>query len=248
MSGRVAMVTGGVGGIGTEICKSLHVAGCKVVSTFVPQEREAIPGWQAEMKEAGVEVGLYEVDVADFDACQAMLAKVAEEVGPVEILVNCAGITRDGTLKKMDAAQWNAVINVNLNSVFNMTRNVIDGMLERKFGRVINISSINGQKGQFGQTNYSAAKAGMHGFTMALAQETARKGITVNTVSPGYIGTKMVMAIDEAIRNQIIAQIPVGRLGKPEEIGRLVAFLAADDSGFITGANIPINGGQFTSF
>jgi acetoacetyl-CoA reductase len=173
-----------------------------------------------------------------------MFEKITKDIGPVDVLVNNAGITRDGMFKKMPLENWMNVININLNSVFNVSRQVIDGMLEKGWGRIINISSINGQKGQFGQTNYSAAKAGMHGFTKALAQETAAKGITVNTISPGYIGTDMVMAIDEEIRNQIIKGIPVGRLGKPEEIAKLVCYLASDDASFITGSNIAINGGQ----
>jgi acetoacetyl-CoA reductase len=170
--------------------------------------------------------------------------KLNADFGGVDVLVNNAGITKDGTFRKMVPDQWNAVLTVNLDSVFNVTKQFIDGMLNKSWGRVINISSINGQKGQFGQTNYSAAKAGMHGFSMALAQETAKKGITVNSISPGYIGTEMVMAIPEDVRNQIVAQIPVGRLGKPEEIAALVAFLASEDGAFITGANIAANGGQ----
>ncbi|MBF0308613.1 MAG: acetoacetyl-CoA reductase [Magnetococcales bacterium] len=249
MSGRVAVVTGGVGGIGTAICQSMAKAGFRVVATCAPFEAGKIAEeWAAARKAEGFDMPVYAVEVSDFEQCKATVAKIQAEVGPVEVLVNNAGITKDGTLKKMSWDQWNAVLNVNLDSVFNMSRNVVDGMLERGFGRIVNISSVNGQKGQFGQCNYSAAKAGMHGFTMALAQEVATKGITVNTVSPGYIGTQMVMAIEEEIRNKIIAQVPVRRLGKPEEIGRLVAFLAADESGYITGSNIAINGGLFMSF
>jgi acetoacetyl-CoA reductase len=187
-----------------------------------------------------------ECDVTSFDSCAAMAQKVQAEVGPVDIVVNNAGITKDGMFRKMSKENWSAVIATNLDSVYNVTKQFLDGMLERNYGRIINISSVNGQKGQFGQTNYSAAKAGMHGFTMALAQEVAKKGVTVNTVSPGYIGTEMVMAIKEEVRNQIISTIPVGRLGAPEEIGALVAFLASDKAGYITGANIAINGGLHT--
>ena len=183
-------------------------------------------------------------DVSNYESSLAMIAKVKAEVGAVSVLVNNAGITKDGTFKKMPLENWMDVLNINLNSVFNVTRHVIDDMLAAGWGRVINMSSINGQKGQFGQTNYSAAKAGMHGFTKALAQETAAKGITVNTISPGYIGTEMVMAIQQEVRDQIVAGIPVGRLGKPEEIAKLVSYLASEDAAFITGANIAINGGQ----
>lgn len=245
MSGRVALITGGVGGIGTEICRSMHQAGHRVVATYAAVEREAAQEWRQLRLAEKMDIPVYEVNVADFDSCQAMIGQVEKEVGPIDILVNAAGITRDATLRKMNLDQWNAVISVNLNSVFNMTRPVIDGMMNRQFGRIINISSINGQKGQFGQCNYSAAKAGMHGFTMAVAQETARKGVTVNTISPGYIATKMVTAVPEDILNKIVAQIPVGRLGKPEEIANVVVFLSSDLAGFVTGSNIDINGGQF---
>lgn len=245
MGKRIALVTGGVGGMGTEICRELARNGCTVIGTYIEMEREHAKVWLKERQDENITAAIFEVDGTQFDSCRNMIAQAEKEVGPIDILVNNAGITRDGTLKKMDSAQWLAVINTNLNSVFNMTRQVIDGMLERKFGRVINISSINGRKGQFGQTNYSAAKAGMHGFTMALAQETARKGITVNTVSPGYTATKMMLDIPKEILDSIVAQIPVGRLAKPEEIARVVSFLAADENGFITGANIDINGGQY---
>ncbi len=242
LNGKVALVTGGTGGIGSAICVKLAQAGCKVVSTYVDEAQAN--DWKAKMTAAGYDFGLVKCDVGSFDDCKAMGEKVNAEYGGVDILVNNAGITKDGTFRKMSGDQWNAVLTVNLDSVFNVTKQFIDGMLGKSWGRVINISSINGQKGQFGQTNYSAAKAGMHGFTMALAQETAKKGITVNSISPGYIGTEMVMAIAEEVRNQIIAQIPVGRLGKPEEIAALVGFLASEDGAFITGANIAANGGQ----
>lgn len=239
LNGKVALVTGGTGGIGTAICRKLAAAGAKVIATYIGDEAAA-KDWQAKMAADGVQADIVRCDVSSFEDCKAM----AEQIGAVDILVNNAGITKDGTFRKMSADQWNAVLTVNLDSVFNVTRQFVDGMMSKGFGRIINISSINGQKGQFGQTNYSAAKAGMHGFTMALAQETAKKGVTVNSVSPGYIGTEMVMAVPEDVRNQIIAQIPVGRLGKPEEIAALVTFLASDDAAFITGANIAANGGQ----
>ncbi len=242
LDGKIALITGGTGGIGKATCKRLTNMGARVVSTYLG-ENKAIE-MQAQMKEQGCNIAIYPCDVSDFDQCQALAASVQKDIGPVDILVNNAGITRDTTMKKMTAEQWQAVINNNLNSVFNVTRAFIESMLERQTGRVVNISSINGQKGQFGQANYSAAKAGIHGFTMALAQEVARKGVTVNTVSPGYIATEMVMAVPEDVRNQIIAQIPVGRLGKPEEIAALIGFLASEDAAFITGANLAANGGQ----
>jgi acetoacetyl-CoA reductase len=244
MSKRTALVTGGIGGIGTSICQQLAKDGYTVVANHIAAEADKAKTWLAEQRAAGYDMHIAEGDVASFESCATMAVKIKAEVGSIDILVNNAGITKDGTFKKMPLENWMAVLNVNLNSVFNVSKQFIDDMLEKSWGRVINISSINGQKGQFGQTNYSAAKAGMHGFTKALAQETAAKGITVNTISPGYIGTEMVMAVKEEIRNQIIAQIPVGRLGKPEEIARLVSYLASDDAAFITGANIAINGGQ----
>lgn len=244
MQGKVALVTGGVGGIGTAICQELAQRGCKVAANYLEGVDDGL-GWQAKQKELGFDFVVVPGNVADFDSSVAMVNAVAEKLGPVDILVNCAGITKDGTLKKMKKEQWYDVINVNLNSVFNVTKPVVDSMLDRgvKNGRIINISSVNGQKGQLGQTNYSAAKAGMHGFTMALAQEVAKKNITVNTVSPGYIATSMVMAIPEDVRAKIVATVPVGRLAEPSEIAHTVAFLADDRSGFITGANIAINGG-----
>ena len=244
MSKRIALITGGTGGIGTCICQQLANDGFTVVANHIAAETDKAKAWLAEQLAAGYDMHIAEGDVSNFDSCNAMIAKIKTDVGPVDVLVNNAGITKDGMFKKMPLENWMAVLNVNLNSVFNVTRQVIDDMLGKGWGRVINISSINGQKGQFGQTNYSAAKAGMHGFTKALAQETAAKGITVNTISPGYIGTEMVMAVQEDIRNQIIAGIPVGRLGKPEEIAKLVSYLASDDAAFITGSNVAINGGQ----
>jgi acetoacetyl-CoA reductase len=197
------------------------------------------------MKGKGHDFAALQVDVTDFDACQKAAAKIQADAGPVDILVNNAGITRDASFRKMGKADWDAVMRTNLDSVFNMTKPVCDGMMDRGWGRIINISSINGQKGAFGQTNYSSAKAGMHGFTKALALEVARKGVTVNTISPGYIATKMVLAVPkDVLDSKIIPQIPVGRLGKPEEIAELVAYLCLDEAGFMTGANIAINGGQ----
>ncbi len=239
---KIALVTGGTGGIGTAICTRLASAGARVATTYRNEEKAQT--WREEMKANGVDVAIFPCDVSDFDACQALAQQINGELGPVDILVNNAGITRDTTLRKMSADQWRQVLSSNLDSVFNVTRPLIDHMADRGWGRVINISSINGQKGQFGQTNYSAAKAGIHGFTMALAQEVARKGVTVNTISPGYIATEMVMAVPEDVRNKIIAQIPVGRLGKPEEIAALVTYLASEEASFITGANIAANGGQ----
>jgi acetoacetyl-CoA reductase len=242
LDGKIALITGGTGGIGKATCKRLTKMGARVVSTYLGESKAV--EMREQMKEQGCNIAIYPCDVSDFDQCQALADSIKNDIGPVDIVVNNAGITRDTTMKKMTAEQWQTVINNNLNSVFNVTRAFIESMLERQTGRVVNISSINGQKGQFGQANYSAAKAGIHGFTMALAQEVARKGITVNTVSPGYIATEMVMAVPEEVRNQIIAQIPVGRLGKPEEIAALIGFLASEDAAFITGANFAANGGQ----
>jgi len=242
IDGKVALVTGGTGGIGTAVCARLASAGARVATTYRNESKAQV--WREEMQGKGFDVAIFPCDVADFDACEALAKQISSELGPVDVLVNNAGITRDTTLRKMTADQWRQVLSSNLDSVFNVTRPLIDHMVDKGWGRVINISSINGQKGQFGQTNYSAAKAGIHGFTMALAQEVARKGVTVNTISPGYIATEMVMAVPEDIRNKIIAQIPVGRLGKPEEIAALVTYLASEEASFITGANIAANGGQ----
>ncbi|PCI20940.1 MAG: beta-ketoacyl-ACP reductase [Piscirickettsiaceae bacterium] len=248
MSNSVALVTGGIGGIGTEISKKLAENGYTVVATTFNKEIEKADEWIAKQKEAGFSFLVEEADVTDFEACAEMIKHVEETVGPINVLVNCAGITRDGFLKNMDESKWDAVLSTNLDGVFNMTKNVLDYMLSRQYGRIINISSVNGQRGQFGQTNYSAAKAGMHGFTMALAQEVARKGITVNSVSPGYIATTMVMGIAEEIRDELVSQIPMQRMGEPVEIANTVGFLASDQADYITGANIPVNGGLFTSF
>ena len=244
MAQRVALVTGGMGGLGEAICIKLAALGHKVVTTHSPGNTKA-QEWLDSMTKLGFSFHAYPCDVASFDSAQACLKRVAGEVGPIDVLVNNAGITRDTTFRKMDKASWDAVIETNLDSVFNMTKNVIDGMADRGWGRVINISSVNGQKGAFGQTNYSAAKAGMHGFTKAAALEYSKKGVTVNTISPGYIGTKMVMAIPtEVLESKIIPQIPMGRLGKPEEVAGLVAYLSSEEAAFVTGANIAINGGQ----
>jgi acetoacetyl-CoA reductase len=215
-----------------------------VATTYSPGNTKA-EAWLTEMKEKGYNFRAYACDVADFDAAQACVAQIVKDMGPIDVLVNNAGITRDMTFKKMDKVNWDTVMKTNLDSVFNMTKPVCDGMVERGWGRIINISSVNGQKGAFGQTNYSAAKAGMHGFSKALAYEVARKGVTVNTISPGYIGTKMVTAIaPEVLETKILPQIPMGRLGKPEEVAGLVAYLASEEAAFVTGANIAINGGQ----
>ena len=241
---RVALVTGGMGGLGEAICIKMAALGYKVVTTHSPGNTKA-PEWLESMKRQGHDFRAFACDVADWDSAAACAQKVASEVGPIDVLVNNAGITRDMTFKKMDKANWDMVIKTNLDSCFNMTKQVCDGMVDRTWGRIINISSVNGQKGAFGQTNYSAAKAGMHGFTKALALEVARKGVTVNTISPGYIGTKMVMAIPkDVLDSKIIPQIPMGRLGKPEEVAGLVAYLASEEAAFLTGANIAINGGQ----
>lgn len=242
---RIALVTGGIGGIGTAICQRLARNGCAVIANHHPSESEAAAAWKAARAAEGLEIATIAADVSSSEDCARMVGEIVAAQGPVDILVNCAGITRDKTFKKMEAAHWEAVINVNLNSVFNVTRPLWEGMLERGFGRIINISSVNGQRGQFGQANYSAAKAGMHGFTMALAQEGASKGVTVNTVSPGYVETAMTLAMNDDIRNAIISGIPMRRMGQPDEIAAVVAFLAGDEAAYVTGANLPVNGGLF---
>lgn len=238
---RVAFVTGGTRGIGRAISARLKAAGYNVAAGYAGNEVAA----QACADEIGVLV--VKGNVSSFADCAAAVKTVEERYGPVDVLVNNAGITRDAMLHKMTEEQWSEVIRVNLASIFNMTRNVIEGMRERGYGRIVNISSINGQKGQMGQTNYSAAKAGMIGFTKALAQENAKKGITVNAIAPGYIDTEMVASVPKAVLDQIVAGIPVGRLGMADEIARCVAFLAAEDAGFITGATLSVNGGQYIS-
>lgn len=237
---KVAVVTGGTRGIGAAISKALKAEGYKVAANYATRDSDA----QAFKAETGIEV--FKWDVADMESCRAGIKELETTLGgPVEVLVNNAGITRDTPMHKMSGEQWDAVIRTNLTSCFNMSRLVIDGMRDRNFGRIVNISSVNAQLGQFGQTNYSAAKAGIFGFTKALARETAAKGITVNAVAPGYIDTEMVRAVPEDVLQKIIAQIPVKRLGSPEEIARVVLFLAHEQSGFMTGETISINGGQF---
>lgn len=240
---KVAVITGGMGGLGMEMCKALANGGYTIATTYSGNEAKK-EAFLTKTQSEGFNFKAYKCDVASFDSCRDAFAKINAELGGVDVLVNNAGITRDGTFRKMSLEDWVSVIDTNLNSMFNVTKQVLDGMLEKGFGRIINISSINGQKGQLGQTNYSTAKSGVHGFTMALAQEVARKGITVNTIAPGYIATDMVMAVPEDVRAKIISGIPVGRLGRPEEIAELVRYLASDLSGFMTGAEIAINGGQ----
>ncbi len=242
MSKKVAYVTGGMGGIGTAICHRLAKDGCIVVAGCGPNSPRK-DRWIGEQKALGYDFIASEGNVSDWNSTFVAFNKVKAEVGTVDILVNNAGITRDTVFRKMTPDDWKAVIDTNLNSLFNVTKQVIDDMVEKEWGRVINISSVNGQKGQFGQTNYSTAKAGLYGFTMALAQEVATKGITINTVSPGYIGTDMVKSIREDVLNKIIATIPVKRLGTPEEIASIVSWLASNDGGFATGADFSVNGG-----
>jgi acetoacetyl-CoA reductase len=233
-----------MGGLGEAVCIKLAALGYKVVTTYSPANKKAAE-WLRAMNELGYDFKAYPCDVSDYDSCAVCIKLIEADLGPVEVLVNNAGITRDTTFKKMTKADWDDVIGTNLDSVFNMTKQVMDGMMHRNWGRVINISSVNGQKGAFGQTNYSAAKAGMHGFTKALALEVSKKGVTVNTISPGYIGTKMVMAIpSEVLDSKILPHIPMARLGKPEEVAGLVAYLSSEEAAFVTGANISINGGQ----
>jgi acetoacetyl-CoA reductase len=241
---KVAVVTGGMGGLGEAICRRLAKSGFRVAATYSPGNAHA-QEWVQAQKNEGFDFYACMIDVAEFDSCIAGVRKIVGDLGRIDVLVNNAGITRDATLKKMKPEDWAAVTHTNLDSVFNMTRQVLDGMLETGWGRIINISSVNGQKGAFGQANYAAAKAGVHGFTKALALEVARKGITVNTVSPGYLRTKMVTKVPQDIlETKILPEIPVGRLGEPDEVAGLVAYLASDEAGFVTGANLAINGGQ----
>ena len=241
---RVDLVTGGMGGLGETISTKMADAGYKVAVTYSPGNNKHAE-WVAGMKGRGYDIAAVPCDVADLDSCAKAVAEVTAKVGPVDVLVNNAGITRDMTFKKMDKVNWDAVMRTNLDSLFNMSKQVVDAMSDRGWGRVINVSSVNGSKGAFGQTNYSAAKAGMHGFTKALALEVAKKGVTVNTISPGYIGTKMVTAIPkDVLDSKILPHIPVGRLGRPEEVAGLIIYLASDEAAFVTGANIAINGGQ----
>ncbi|MCB0570117.1 MAG: acetoacetyl-CoA reductase [Phaeodactylibacter sp.] len=238
----IALVTGATGGLGTAMVKHLMDDGYLAVANYHTQAKAE--KWKEEMRAAGYDVPMYFADVSDFGSVGEMVSKIQSEIGTVDILVNNAGITRDGAFRKMSFENWDAVLKTNLYSAFNCCRHVINPMIEQNYGRIINISSVNGQRAQFGQANYSAAKAGMHGLTKTLAIEVASKGITVNTISPGYIGTDMVMAVAEEVREQIIKTIPVGRLGGTFEIAHLVSFLASKDAGFITGANYSINGGQ----
>ncbi|MCB0696736.1 MAG: acetoacetyl-CoA reductase [Chitinophagaceae bacterium] len=238
----VALVTGGTGGLGTAICKRLAKDGFHVVANY--NNKEKAEKWQAQMQAEGFKMDMYQANVCDYDAVADMVQHIESEIGQIDVLVNNAGITRDGQFRKMTREHWDEVLQTNLYSVFNCTRNVINQMIDRNYGRIINISSVNGQRGQFGQANYSAAKAGMHGFTKTLAMEVAKKGITVNTISPGYIATDMVMAVPQEHRDKIVAEIPLGRLGGTEEIAHLVSFLSSKETSFITGANYAINGGQ----
>lgn len=242
MTQRIAYVTGGMGGIGTAICKRLSTAGFRVIAGCGPNSSRKNQ-WLADMRALGHDVTASEGNVSDWDSTKAAFDKAKVEIGPIDVLVNNAGIARDVVFHKMEKTEWDVVINTNLNSMFNVTKQVIDDMIARRWGRIINISSVNGQKGQFGQTNYSTAKAGIHGFTMALAQEVASKGVTVNTVSPGYVGTAMVRAIRPDILSKIVDTIPVKRLAEPEEIASIVGWLASDEAGFATGADFSINGG-----
>lgn len=239
---RIVLVTGATGGLGTAMCKQLFTDGFHVIGNY--RNKAKADEWTKTMESQGYQIDMFEADVTDFDSVGKMILKIEAEIGQVDTLVNNAGITRDGRFSRMSKQDWDDVISSNLTSVFNCTRHVINGMIERQFGRVINISSVNGQRGQFGQANYSAAKAGMHGFTKTLAMEVAKYGITVNTISPGYIGTDMVMAVPEKVREQIVSQIPMGRLGGTHEVAHLVSFLASEKTNFVTGANYSINGGQ----
>ena len=243
----VALVTGGTGGIGEEICRQLTTSGCKVVANYFPAEKDIAESWQKTQNDAGFDIHIAPADVSDFDATGAMIADIEANIGPIDVLVNCAGITRDATIKNMDIDQWKAVIDTNLTSAFNVTKPVLLGMTERGYGRIINISSVNGQRGQFGQPNYSAAKAGVHGFTMSAAYEGARKGVTVNTVAPGYVSTAMTEAMPDNVLASIIDGIPMGRMAQPAEIASAVLWLSDEKNSYTTGAHIPVNGGLFIS-
>jgi acetoacetyl-CoA reductase len=249
---KVALITGGTGGIGSAICERLYKDGFTLVANYKDFDkamkwREEAKKWRENQLQMGIDVKIVEGDIADYKSTERMMKEIHDDIGTVQVLVNNAGITRDTPLHKMTPDMWFEVINTNLNSVFICSRLVIEGMIEKKWGRIISISSVNGQKGQFGQTNYATAKAGMYGFTKSLALETAKKGITVNTISPGYVGTSMVMAIREDIRNKIIEQIPMGRLGDPKEIASAVSYLASEEASYITGSDISVNGGLYMS-
>lgn len=246
MKNRIALVTGGMGGIGNAICRQLVEQGAIVIASYNQKGNHfAAKEWQEKQKADGYDIATIYVDVTNYDSCGTLINEIMDKYKKLDILINNAGIVRDAVFSKMNVEQWQDVIRTNLDSIFNVTRHVINGMIEHQYGRIINVSSVNGLKGQFGQANYAASKSGIHGFTKTLAQEVAKKGITVNTISPGYVETKMVMDLAENIREKIIAQIPIGRLGKPEEVARAVAFLASEQSSFITGSNLIINGGQY---
>lgn len=244
---KIALVTGGTGGIGTAICIGLAEQGRTVIAGYFPPDKETAEAWQKARKTEGYDIEIVPGDVANFEASQQMIGDIGTRFGGIDILVNCAGITRDKTLRKMEPEQWNAVLRTNLDSAFNVTRHVVDDMTQKNFGRIVNIASVNGSKGQFGQTNYSAAKAGLHGFTKALAQEVASKGVTVNTVSPGYVKTEMTSAMPAEVLESIVSQVPVGRMAMPEEIAHSVCFLTQDQNAYMTGANLPVNGGMYMS-
>jgi acetoacetyl-CoA reductase len=244
---KIALVTGGTGGIGTAICIGLAEQGRLVIAGYFPPEKEIAEAWQKARKLDGYDIEIVPGDVADFEGSQQMIGDIETRFGCIDILVNCAGITRDKTLRKMEPEQWHAVLRTNLDSAFNVTRHVVDDMTQKNFGRIVNIASVNGSKGQFGQTNYSAAKAGLHGFTKALAQEVASKGVTVNTVSPGYVKTEMTSAMPAEVLESIVSQVPVGRMAMPEEIAHSVCFLTQDQNAYMTGANLPVNGGMYMS-
>ncbi|WP_226817329.1 acetoacetyl-CoA reductase [Advenella sp. FME57] len=241
---RVAVVTGAMGGLGTALCQKLALSGMRVAATCSP-DNDHVSQWLEQQRHNGFEFQAFCLDVADITSCETTVAQIVDDMGAISVLINNAGITRDMSIRKMTWEDWNAVLRTDLDSIFNMTKQVLDGMIEQGWGRIVNISSVNGQKGAFGQSNYSAAKAGVHGFTKSVALEVARKGVTVNTVSPGYLRTPMVSKVPEDILNsKILPEIPVGRLGEPDEVAALVAFLTSNDAAFITGSNISINGGQ----
>lgn len=242
MKNRNALITGGIGSIGTAICHEFINSGAKVV-VVDRVDKEKAKSWQDAQKQLGYDIGYAQVDVTDFNNCKEMADEVKKKLGPIDILVNAAGTIQDSSFRKMSPEQWNEVVHTDLDSMFNVTKQFIEDMIQRKYGRIVNISSVNGEKGQYGQTNYSSAKSGVYGFTKSLAQEVAKYGITVNSISPGYVESKMVMSIEEEVRKQIVAQIPVGRLAKPEEIAWAISFLASERSAFITGSNLAINGG-----